>query len=84
MLLQFGVQFFSVLMRAFQQLNVMQSDYLLMVPTSYGMSLGLIMTTIIIVHFGANIKNQAILFLVTGTSGWFGSWVAVHIHNTWV
>lgn len=80
---QFLINLFGIALRAFQQLNVMNSEYLMLIPTSYLMGISVIVTTLTIVSIGNNIKNQTISLFIIGTAGWMGSWLAIALHN-WI
>ncbi len=77
----FFINYLSVALRVWQQLNVMQSEYLAIIPTSYGMASMLVLTTLGVVSLGKNIPNQAMGILCIGTGGWFGSWTAIYAHS---
>ena len=78
----FFVNYLSVSLRVWQQLNVMQSEYLAIIPTSYGMAAMLVLMTLGVVSLGKNVTNQAIGILCVGTGGWLGSWSAIYLHAT--
>lgn len=80
-LIQLLVNLVNVFFRAFQQLNVMQADYLLMIPTSYMQGLCFILTTIITVDIGMSWRRQAVNFLAMGTGGGIGVIAATFIHG---
>jgi len=77
----FAVNYLSVALRVWQQLNVMNSEYLAIIPTSYGMAAMLVFMTLGVVSLGKSVKHQAIGILCIGTGGWLGSWAAIYLHS---
>ena len=77
----FVINLVSVGLRVFQQLNVMGSEYLALIPVSYGMAAMLVLTTLSVVGLGFDFKKQAVGILCIGTGGWIGSWVAIYVHS---
>ena len=77
----FAVNYVSVALRVWQQLNVMNSEYMAIIPTSYGMAAMLVLTTLGVVSLGKSIKHQAIGVICIGTGGWWGSWTAIYSHS---
>lgn len=76
----FFVNMVSVSLRVWQQLNVMQSEYLAIVPTSYGMAAMLVLTTLGVLSLGKDVPNQMVGILCIGTGGWIGSWMSIYLH----
>lgn len=76
----FATQIFSVAARVWQQLNVMQSEYWAIIPTSYVMATMLVFTTLGVVALGKSVSNQFVGVLCIGTGGWIGSWVSIYLH----
>ena len=77
----FFINMASVSLRVWQQLNVMQSEYLAIVPTSYGMAAMLVLTTLGVVSLGKSLPHQGVGIVCIGTGGWIGSWISIYLHN---
>ena len=77
----FAVNYVSVSLRVWQQLNVINSEYLAIIPTSYGMAAMLVFITLGVLSLGKNVKHQAVGILCIGTGGWLGSWTAIYSHS---
>jgi len=76
----FGACYVYVLLRAFQQRNVVHDNYLWIVPTSYLMATGDVFIIAFIAHAGWNIW----IVLANGTGGALGCLSAMYIHRRWV
>jgi hypothetical protein len=75
-----SVTFVYVFLRAFQQKNVMHSNYKWMVPTSYGMGVCDVYLIVSIAN-GNHVLYMAALAM--GTGGAAGSVMATYLHNRW-
>lgn len=75
----FGMAFVSVCIRAFQQQNVTQSRYFLIIPTAYAMTFA----ELFVIYTGLGSFSTApwMTGFVMGTGGWLGCWVALELHK---
>jgi hypothetical protein len=78
-LLAFTSSFFFIFLRAFQQLNVVRGNYLLVVPTSIGMAACEVFT------IGAIVVNGwGWIVLAVGFGSGLGALLAMYVHKTYV
>ena len=75
----FGMAYLSVGVRAFQQQNVTQHRFKLIVPTSYVFSF----VDLFVLYYGlAQFEHEPILTgLTVGTAAWMGAWTAIYLHS---
>ena len=80
----FLANFSYIFLKAFQQKNVMKDNYVLVLPTSFGMAACeyFIMGTIALVAVGDSSWNEAMLnVLCIGLGGGLGSLIGMVAHN---
>lgn len=75
-LLAFGASFVFIFLKAFQQLNVVHKQYLMVIPTSIAMS-----TCEVLVIYLVAKQGWGWLVLFTGGGGGLGCVVAMYLHK---
>lgn len=75
----FAFNFFSVMVKVIQQIQVVNFEYLKIIPASYAMSMCLVINIGLIAPLGQDLPQLLGAGLVAGTGAWMGSWLGMRI-----
>lgn len=78
-LVLFAFNFVSVMLKSMQQIQVVNYEYLKVIPTSYGMSMTLVINIALIAPMGEELPQLLGAGLIAGTAAWMGSWTGMKI-----